>query len=68
MQLTPALRLVARALLAGVAAFVQQLQATDHVDRAVLIAALVAAAWAVAEYLLPFLNASVGVGKDVTKK
>jgi F0F1-type ATP synthase alpha subunit len=67
MQLTPAWRLVLRALLAGVAAFVQQLQATDHLDRAVVVAALIAAGWAVAEYLLPFLNATVGIGKDVPK-
>jgi hypothetical protein len=67
MQLTPALRLVLRALLAGVTVLVQQLATSDHVDRSVLIAALTAAGWATAEYLLPFLNASVGVGKDVSK-
>lgn len=68
MQLTPALRLVLRALLAGVTVLVQQLAQSDHVDRAVLIAALVSAGWAAAEYLLPFLNASVGIGKEGSSK
>jgi len=65
-RLTPVLRLVARALLAGVVVFVQQIETSDHLDRSIVIAALTSAGWAAAEYLLPFLNATVGVGKGST--
>lgn len=58
----PTVRLGLRALLAGVGVLVAQIQASDHVDGAVLRAAIVAAALASLEAFTP-LNALVGAFK-----
>lgn len=58
----PRVRLVARALLAGLVFAIQDIaNADDPFAPAVLKAALVAGVWAVVEYLTP-LNKTVGPG------
>jgi hypothetical protein len=60
---SPVVRLVGRALLAGVATFVSVLQTTSgHMGRDVLIGAITAGAWAAVEYITP-LNGVVGPNK-----
>ena len=61
---SPQVRLVVRALLAGVATFVSTLQASGGtLNTSLVIGALTAAGWAVIEYITP-LNALVGVFKN----
>ena len=58
----PVVRLIARALVAGAAAFVAQLQASESWDAALLRSALIAAVLAAVEVLTP-VNAVVGAWK-----
>lgn len=55
----PRVRLVVRAILAGVGIFVSRLQAADALDVAVIEGAAVAAGWAIIEAITP-LNALIG--------
>jgi hypothetical protein len=60
--MSPALRLVARAIAAGLLAFLSQVQASDSWDASLLRSAIVAGILAALEYLTP-LNGTVGPGK-----
>lgn len=62
---SPILRLILRAILAGVTTFATQLQQSTNWDRSLISGAIVGAVLAAAEVLTP-LNASVGVAKPVT--
>lgn len=56
----PRVRLVARAVLAGLVVFAQALQsANDPFAKSALVGAVTAAVWAVVEYVTP-LNKTVG--------
>lgn len=63
----PTVRLIGRAILAGVLAFAAQVQASDNTSGAVLRSAIVAGVLAIVEFFTP-LNALVGFGKPVKKK
>lgn len=56
---SPKVRLIVRAVLAGVAALVASLQANPSYDKAALVAAVTAGAWAAIEVLTP-VNGLVG--------
>jgi hypothetical protein len=61
----PTVRLVLRAIIAGVLALAAQLQASDNWDATLLRSGIVAAILAALEYLTP-LNQLVGPGKTET--
>lgn len=63
--MNPTTRLVGRALVAGLAALLVQLQASSNWDASLLRSGIVGAVLAVLEYLTP-LNVAVGPGKDDT--
>lgn len=60
---SPAARLVARAVLAGIAVFAATLQAGGVVSWSAVGAAATSALWAAVEYFTP-LNALIGRGKS----
>lgn len=60
--MTPTLRLVLRALVAGLTVFITQLQQSATWDKGLVEGAIVAGVLAGLELVTP-LNASVGVGK-----
>ena len=60
--MSPTVRLIVRAILAGVVAFATQLQQSTNWDRSLISGAIVGAVLAAAEVLTP-LNATVGVAK-----
>lgn len=60
--MTPTVRLVVRALVAGLTTFATQLQGSTSWDAGLVKGAIVAGVLATLEYLTP-LNPHVGVGK-----
>lgn len=61
----PTVRLITRAIVAGVLAFLAQIQASDNLDATILRSAAVAGLLAAVEYFTP-VNALVGLNKTST--